>query len=54
MTLACRKRAVNEAGPLKRRPDFVPLDTIPLFWDGEVPSYANHLRRKSLSQLEDA
>jgi hypothetical protein len=36
MTLAYRKGAVNEAGPLSRRPDFVPQATIPIFWDGEV------------------
>jgi hypothetical protein len=38
MTLAYRKGALNEANPLSRRPDFVPLATVPLFWDGEVPS----------------
>jgi hypothetical protein len=46
MTLAYRKGAMNEADPLSRRPNFVPHATIPLFWDGEVPSY-RELRRKS-------
>jgi hypothetical protein len=44
---------MNEAGPLSRRLDFVPKATFPLFWDGEVPSYAN-LRRKSQPVLNDA
>jgi hypothetical protein len=38
MTLAYRKGAVNEADPLGRRPFFVPHATIPLLWDGEIPS----------------
>jgi hypothetical protein len=38
MTLAYRKGALNEDYPLSRRPDFVPQVTVPLFWDGEVPS----------------
>jgi hypothetical protein len=53
MTLAYRKGAMNEADPLSRRPDFVPQATVPLLWDGEVPSY-RELRRKSQSMLEDA
>jgi hypothetical protein len=53
MTLAYRKGALNEAGPLSRRPDFVPRATIPLFWDGEVPS-DRELRRKSELLSEDA
>jgi hypothetical protein len=47
MTLACRKRALNEADPLCRRPDCVPYATVPSFRDGEVPS-DGELRRKSL------
>jgi hypothetical protein len=39
MALAYRKGALNEADPLSRRLDFVPHATVPLFWDGEVPSY---------------
>jgi hypothetical protein len=53
MTLAYRKGAMNEADPSSRRPDFVPHATIPLFWDGEVPS-DEELRRKSQPLLEDA
>jgi hypothetical protein len=53
MTLACRKGALNEAYPLSRRPDFVSHATVPLFWDGEVPSY-RELRRKSQLLSEDA
>jgi hypothetical protein len=53
MTLAYRKGALNEADPLSRRPDFVPHTTVPLFWDGEVPS-DRELRRKSQLLLEDA
>jgi hypothetical protein len=52
MTLAYRKGALNEADPLSRRLDFVPQATIPLFWDGEVPS-ERELRRKSQPLLED-
>jgi hypothetical protein len=52
MTLAYRKGALNEAGPLSRRPYFVPQVTVPLFLDGEVPSC--QLRRKSQLLLEDA
>jgi hypothetical protein len=43
---AYRKLALTEADPLSRRPNFVPHATIPLFWDGEVPS-DRELRRKS-------
>jgi hypothetical protein len=46
MTLAYCKGAMNEADPLSRRPDFVLQATVPLLWDGEVPSY-RELRRKS-------
>jgi hypothetical protein len=53
MTLAYRKGVVNEADPLSRRPDFVPHATVPLCWDGEVPSN-RELRRKSQPLLEDA
>jgi hypothetical protein len=53
MTLAYRKRALNEADPLSRRSDFVPQATIPLFWDGKVPS-DRKLRRKSQMLFEDA
>jgi hypothetical protein len=53
MTLVYRKGAVNEVGPLSRRLDFVPQATIPLFWDGEVPS-DRELRRKSLLLFENA
>jgi hypothetical protein len=53
MTLAYRKGALNEADPLSRRQDFVPHDTVPLFWDGEVPS-DRELRRKSQLLFEDA
>jgi hypothetical protein len=53
MTLAYRKGAMNEADPLSRRPDFVPHATVPLFWDGEVPS-DRELRRKSQLLFEDA
>jgi hypothetical protein len=52
MTLAYRKGAPNEAHPLSRRPYFVPHGTIPLFWNGEVPSN-RELRRKSHVLLED-
>jgi hypothetical protein len=44
---------LNEANPSTRRPYFVPHATFPLFWDGEVPPYAD-LRRKSKPLLEDA
>jgi hypothetical protein len=53
MTLAYRKGALNEADPLSRRRDFVPQATIPLFWDGEVPS-DREIRRKSQLLFEDA
>jgi hypothetical protein len=53
MTRACRKGAMHEFGPLSRRQDFVPYATVPVFWDGEVPSDAD-LRRKSQQVLEDA
>jgi hypothetical protein len=53
MALAYRKGAPNEADPLSRPPNFVPHATVPLFWDGEVPSYPE-LRRKSHVLLEDA
>jgi hypothetical protein len=53
MTLAYRKGALNEAGPLSWRTDFVPQATIPLFWDGEVSS-DRELRRKSELLFEDA
>jgi hypothetical protein len=53
MTLAYRKGALNEAHPLSRRPDLVPQATVPLCWDGEVPSY-RELRRKSHMLFEDA
>jgi hypothetical protein len=53
MRLAYRKGAMNEADPLSRRPDFVPRATVPLFWDGEVPS-DQELRRKSHQLFEDA
>jgi hypothetical protein len=53
MTLAYRKGALNEVGPLSRHPDFVPHATVPLFWDGEVPS-GRELRRKSQLLFEDA
>jgi hypothetical protein len=46
LTIAYRKGALDEADPLSRRPDFVPQATVPLFWDGEVPS-DRELRRKS-------
>jgi hypothetical protein len=52
MTLAYRKGALNEANPLSRRPDFVPQATVPLFWDGEVPS-DRELRGKSQLLFED-
>jgi hypothetical protein len=53
MSLAYRKRALNEADPLSRRPDFVPHAKPPLFWDGVVPS-DRELRRKSQLFFEDA
>jgi hypothetical protein len=53
MTLVYRKGALNEANPLSRRPDFVPQATVPLFWDGGVPS-DRELRRKSQLMFEDA
>jgi hypothetical protein len=53
MTLAYRKGTLSEVGPLSRRPDFVPEATVPLFWDGEVPS-DRELRRKSQVLFEDA
>jgi hypothetical protein len=53
MTLAYRKEALNEVDPLSRRHDFLPQATVPLFWDGEVPSN-RELRRKSQLLLEDA
>jgi hypothetical protein len=46
MTLAYRKGSMNEADPLSRRPYFVPHATVPLLWDGKVPS-DRELRRKS-------
>jgi hypothetical protein len=52
MTLAYRNGALNEFGPLSRRPNVVPHATVPLFWDGEVPS-DRELRRKSQPLLED-
>jgi hypothetical protein len=53
MTLAYRKGALNEDDPLSRRPYFVPHATVPLFWDGEVPSN-RELRRKSQLLFKDA
>jgi hypothetical protein len=53
MTVAYRKGALNGVDPMSRRPYFVPHATIPLFWDGEVPSDRG-LRRKFELQLEDA
>jgi hypothetical protein len=53
MTLAYRKGALNEVDPLSRRPNFVPQATVPLFWDGEVPSN-RELRRKSERVFKDA
>jgi hypothetical protein len=53
MKLAYRKGALNEDDPLSRRLDFAPKATIPLFWDGEVPSN-RELRRKFQPLLEDA
>jgi hypothetical protein len=44
MTFAYGKGALNEDGPLSRRPNFVPQATFPWFGDGEVPSKAD-LRR---------
>jgi hypothetical protein len=52
MTLAYRKGALNEADPLSRRPYFEAQATVPLFWDGEVPS-DRELRRKSQLLFED-
>jgi hypothetical protein len=52
ITLAYRKGTLNQAHLLSRRPKFVPRATIPLFWDGEIPSYAE-LRRKSQPLLEN-
>jgi hypothetical protein len=52
MTLAYRKGALNEAGLLSRRQDFVPK-TIPLLWDGEVRP-DSELRRKSQPFLMNA
>jgi hypothetical protein len=47
MTLVYCKGALNEANnPFSRRQDFVPHATVPLSWDGEVPS-DEELRRKS-------
>jgi hypothetical protein len=53
MTIAYRKGTLNEAGPLSRRQDLVPQATVPLFWDGEVPS-DRELRQKSQLLFEDA
>jgi hypothetical protein len=53
MTLAYRKGAFNKANPLSRRPYLVPQATVPLFWDGEIPSDAD-LRRKSIPLFEDS
>jgi hypothetical protein len=53
MTLAYRKGALNEADPLSRRPSFVYEATVPLVWDGEVPSDTK-LRRKFLQLLDVA
>jgi hypothetical protein len=53
MTLGYRKGALNEADPLSQRLDFVPHATVPLFWDGEVPS-DRELRRKSELLFENA
>jgi hypothetical protein len=50
MTLAYRKEALNEVDRLSRQLDFKPHATIPLFCDGEVPSYAD-LQRKSQPML---
>jgi hypothetical protein len=44
---------LNEAHPFSRRPNFVPHATVPLFWDGEVPSDIE-LQRKPQLLLEDA
>jgi hypothetical protein len=51
-TLAYLKGAMNEDDPLSRRPYLIPQATVPLFWDGEVPSHTE-LRRKSQPLLED-
>jgi hypothetical protein len=53
MTLSYRKGALNEAHPLSRRPYVVPRATVPLFWDGEVPS-DRESRRNSHLLFEDA
>jgi hypothetical protein len=53
ITLAYRKGALNEPDPLSRRLDFVPHATLPLFWNGEVPS-DREFRRKSQVLFEDA
>jgi hypothetical protein len=53
MTLAYRKGALNEADPLSRRLDFVSQATVPLFWDGEVPSN-REFRLKSQVLFQDA
>jgi hypothetical protein len=51
MTLAYRKGALNEADPFSRIPYFEPQTTVPLSWDGEVPSDSK-LRWKSKSLLK--
>jgi hypothetical protein len=53
VTLGYRKGALNEVHPFSRRLDFVPHATVPLFWDGEVPSYT-YLRWKSKPLFNDA
>jgi hypothetical protein len=53
ITLAYRKGDLNEAYPLGRRPNIVLKATVSLFWDGEVPSYAD-LRQKSQPLPEHA
>jgi hypothetical protein len=53
MSLAHRKEASDQADPLSRRPKFVPQTTVPLLWDGMVPS-DSELRPKSKTLLEDA
>jgi hypothetical protein len=52
MTLAYRKGAPNEAYPESRRFDVIPHATVPLFWDGEVPSNTE-LRRNPQPLLKD-
>jgi hypothetical protein len=54
MTLAYRKGALNEADPLSRRPDFVPLAKVVLGWRASVRRRITTEVQAHVRLLEDA